>query len=374
MHISSGTVLGRYAVRSRIGSGGMGVVYLAWDTELDRTVALKVLPEEVASDADRMRRFVQEAKSASALNHPNIVTVHDVGHSDSIRFIVTEHVEGDTLRARIRQGPLPLLEVLNVAIQIASALAAAHQAGIIHRDIKPENIIVRADGLVKLVDFGLAIVAERERLVVDPEAPTEALRQTAPGVVVGTYAYMSPEQARGVRVDERSDLFSLGVVMYEMVTARAPFTGATATDVMASILTSDPPPLNRFAPGATNELAQIVTKALTKDADERFQTAKDLLADLKRLKRTCETPHVATRGGTSSVSRVAVAMVVLAALAASIYMFVQQRRAAESTSSRSVIPITSFPGSSAVQRSPRTVGRSRMHARSDSIHSTYTYR
>ena len=164
MHIASGTVLGRYAVRSRIGSGGKGAVYLAWDTELDRTVALKVLPEEVASDADRMRRFVQEAKSASALNHPNIVTVHDVGHSDSIRFIVTEHVEGDTLRARIRQGPLPLLEVLNVAIQIASALAAAHQAGIIHRDIKPENIIVRADGLVKLVDFGLAIVAERERL------------------------------------------------------------------------------------------------------------------------------------------------------------------------------------------------------------------
>jgi serine/threonine protein kinase len=166
----------------------MGVVYLAWDTELDRTVALKVLPTEIASDADRMRRFVQEAKSASALNHPNILTVHDVGRSDSIPFIVTEHVEGDTLRARVRQGPLPLLDVLNVSIQVASALAEAHRAGIIHRDIKPENVIVRADGLAKVVDFGLAKAVERETPALDPEAQTEALLQTAPGLVLGTTA------------------------------------------------------------------------------------------------------------------------------------------------------------------------------------------
>ena len=327
----------------------MGVVYLAWDTELDRTVALKVLPTEIASDADRMRRFVQEAKSASALNHPNILTVHDVGRSDSIPFIVTEHVEGDTLRARVRQGPLPLLDVLNVSIQVASALAEAHRAGIIHRDIKPENVIVRADGLAKVVDFGLAKAVERETPTLDPEAQTEALLQTAPGLVLGTYAYMSPEQVRGVRVDERSDLFSLGVMMYEMATARAPFTGTTATDVSVSILTSDPPPLHRFAPGVPIELGRIVCKALLKDAEERYQTAKDLLADLKRLKRAHETPQAASRRSNAGALRVAGAVAALAALAGSVYVLVQLRRAPESLLPPSVIPVTSFPG---IERSP----------------------
>ena len=200
----------------------MGEVYLAWDSELDRTVGLKILPTEIASDPERMRRFVQEAKSASALNHPNILIVHDVGRSDSIPFMVTEHVEGDTLRARLRKGRLPLAEALDVAIQIASALSEAHHAGIVHRDIKPENVMVRSGGLVKVVDFGLAKAATRDLQSIDGDAPTEALLQTAAGIVLGTCAYMSPEQARGLEVDARTDLFSLGVTLYEMVADGVP--------------------------------------------------------------------------------------------------------------------------------------------------------
>jgi Tol biopolymer transport system component len=249
----------------------------------------------------------------------------------------------------MRQGPLPLLDVLNVSIQVASALAEAHRAGIIHRDVKPENVIVRADGLAKVVDFGLAKAIEREIPTLDPEAPTEALRQTAPGLVLGTYAYMSPEQARGVRVDERSDLFSLGVMMYEMTTARAPFTGTSGTDVLVSILTSDPPTLHRFAPGVPNELGRIVSKAIAKDAEERYQTAKDLLADLKRLKRAYETPQVASQRRNVATLRVAAVLTALTALAGGTYVLVQQRRVQEPTSPESVIPVTSFPG---IERSP----------------------
>ena len=179
MSLARGARLGRYEIRSQIGSGGMGEVYLAWDSDLDRTVALKILPTAIASDPDRMRRFVQEAKAASALNHPNILIVHDVGRSDSIPYMVTEHVQGETLRTRLRKGPLPLAEALDVAIQIASALAEAHHAGIIHRDVKPENVMVRPGGLIKLLDFGLAKAADPQ--AVDGDAPTEALLQTAEG-------------------------------------------------------------------------------------------------------------------------------------------------------------------------------------------------
>jgi serine/threonine protein kinase len=281
-----GTCLGRYEIRSKIGAGGMGEVYLAQDTKLDRRVALKILPVEVAAHQERMRRFVQEAKTASALNHPNIITIYEIEQIDSVNFIATEFIDGVTLRERMGKAPLKLSEVLDVAIQTASALSAAHAAGIIHRDIKPENIMLRRDGIVKVLDFGLAKLSERtDTRAVDTEAATKALVQTEPGVVLGTVAYMSPEQARGLVVDARTDIFSLGVVIYEMVAGRAPFGGATKSDLIAALLERDPPPLARFAHNVPDRMEEIVTKALTKDREERHQSAKDLLIDLKRLRQ-----------------------------------------------------------------------------------------
>src|SRR3989440_1087841 len=286
MTINPGTRLGRYEIRSKIGAGGMGEVYLAQDTKLDRKVALKILPADVAANPDRMKRFVQEAKAASALNHPNIITIYEIDETESGHFIATEFIDGATLRERIRKASIKPGEVLDVAAQIASALSAAHAAGIVHRDIKPENIMMRADGIVKVLDFGLAKLTERlPPDSVDAEAATKALVQTEPGVVLGTTAYMSPEQARGLAVDARTDIFSLGVVIYELVAGRAPFGGATRSDLIAALLEREPPPLARFAPEIPAELERIVMKALTKDPEERFQTAKDLLIDLKRLKQ-----------------------------------------------------------------------------------------
>src|SRR6266446_3832978 len=218
MTILAGTKLGRYEIRSKIGEGGMGEVYLALDTKLDRKVALKILPADVAADHDRMRRFVQEAKAASALNHPNIITIYEIDESvggtagERVHFIASEFIDGETLRQRMRKEPMKLGEVLDVAAQIASALAAAHGAGIVHRDIKPENVMLRRDGIVKVLDFGLAKLTERvPPESVDTEAPTRAAINTEPGVLMGTAIYMSPEQARGLQVDARTDIFSLGV-------------------------------------------------------------------------------------------------------------------------------------------------------------------
>src|SRR5213079_897710 len=237
MTISEGTKLGRYEIRSKIGEGGMGEVYLAQDTKLDRKVALKTLPADVAAHPDRMKRFVQEAKAASALNHPNIITIHAIDETDSGHFIATEFIDGETLRERLRNAPMKLAEVLDVAAQIASALSAAHAAGIVHRDIKPENVMLRRDGIVKILDFGLAKLTERLPLdSVDAEAATKGLVQTEPGVVMGTVAYMSPEQARGLAVDARTDIFSLGIVLYEMVAGCLPFAGSTSSEVLAAIL------------------------------------------------------------------------------------------------------------------------------------------
>jgi serine/threonine-protein kinase len=286
MTVQPGTKLGRYEIRSKIGEGGMGEVYLAQDTKLDRKVALKILPADVAALPDRMRRFVQEVKTASALNHPNIITIHEIEHIDSVNFIATEFIDGETLRQRIKKKPMKLGEVLDLATQIAGALSAAHAAGIVHRDIKPENIMLRRDGIVKVLDFGLAKLTEQlPSDSVDTEAATKALVQTEPGVVLGTIAYMSPEQARGLAVDARTDIFSLGVVIYEMVAGQAPFGGATTSDLIVALLERDPPPLARFAPEAPAELERLVMKTLAKDSDERYQTAKDLLIDLKRLKQ-----------------------------------------------------------------------------------------
>jgi Tol biopolymer transport system component/serine/threonine protein kinase len=284
--IPAGTLLGRYEIRSLLGEGGMGEVYRATDTELRRPVALKFLHADIASDERRMSRFVQEARSASALNHPNILTVYDIGQTqDGTRFFATEFVDGVTLREHLRQPRPKLKDVLDVVIQIASALAAAHAAGIVHRDIKPENVMIRRDGYVKVLDFGLAKLTGLPSSSIDTEAATQALVNTEPGAIMGTVAYMSPEQASGLEVDARTDIWSLGVVLYEMLAGRVPFEGKSPSHTIVSILDSEPPPLARFMPDAPEALQEIVSDALTKDRDARFQTSKQMLAKLRRLKQ-----------------------------------------------------------------------------------------
>ena len=293
MTIAAGTKLGRYEIRSKIGEGGMGEVYLAQDTKLDRRVALKILPADVAAHPDRMKRFVQEAKTASALNHPNIITIHEIDETDSGHFIATEFIDGETLRECESNAPLKLTESLDIATQIAGALAAAHAAGIVHRDIKPENVMLRHDGIVKVLDFGLAKLSEPPAVAggpaIDSEAQTRANIKTDPGVVMGTAIYMSPEQARGLPIDARTDIFSLGVVLYEMVAGRLPFEGSNRNEIMASVLSDkEPPPLARYAREVPSELERIVAKALHKDREQRYQTIKDMLLDLKSLKQHLE--------------------------------------------------------------------------------------
>jgi len=297
--LSPGAKLGRYEIDSPLGAGGMGEVYLAHDSTLDRKVALKVLPESVASDRNRMQRFVQEAKAASALNHPNIITIHEIGTEPGAHFMVTEFIEGENLRHHLHK-PMTLLEAIDISVQVASALATAHAAGIIHRDIKPENMMVREDGIVKVLDFGLAKLTERWRKdEVDGDAATQAFVHTEPGAVVGTTAYLSPEQARALDVDTRTDVWSLGVVLYEMITGRAPFKGETPSDTSALILTAEPPPLAEYMPDVPNEIERIVRKALQKKRDERYQTVKDMLLDLKSLRRELDVSAAMQRSGTS---------------------------------------------------------------------------
>lgn len=283
MTLSPGTQLGRYEIRAHIGTGGMGEIYQAADIALERTIALKILPAEFAADPSRMRRFIQEARAASALNHPNILTIFEINQEPPTPYIATEFIDGITLRRRMRDGHINLMEGVDIAIQIASALAAAHQAGIVHRDVKPENVMLRKDGYVKVLDFGLARPTERHNV---SEAATFV--NTEIGVIVGTASYMSPEQARGQRVDARSDIFSLGMVIYEMVAGRSPFLGATNSDIVASILKEEPPRLSTLASDIPAELEAIVTRALAKDKDERYQSVGDLLRDLKRIKQNLD--------------------------------------------------------------------------------------
>ena len=280
--LKPGQIVGAYVITSAIGRGGMGEVYLANDTRLNRKVALKILPAAVMKDSERTRRFEQEARAASALNHPNIITIYEISQVNQTLMIVTEFVEGTTLRQRLLSTRLTLRESLHIAIQIADALAVAHKVGIIHRDIKPENIMIRPDGYVKVLDFGLAKLAQPKLAQPLTEAPTQI--KTGSGVVVGTIGYMSPEQARGQAVDPRSDIFNLGTVIYEMIAGHGPFTGDTPSDVFASILKSEPPSLSLVAPATPPELAAIVDKALRKDREERYQNLNDLLSDLKRVK------------------------------------------------------------------------------------------
>ena len=281
-------VISHYRVIRQLGAGGMGVVYLAEDSRLGRHVAIKVLPERFTGHTERLRRFEQEARAASALNHPNIITIYDTGQVDESRFIVTEWIEGETLRQRIGAGRLGVHETLRIATQIAEALAAAHRVGVVHRDIKPENIMIRRDGYVKVLDFGLAKLTETHSQPISNESPTMARIDTTPGVVMGTVSYMSPEQARGLAVDAPSDIFSLGVVMYEMLAGRLPFSGATPTDVVVSILQAEPAPLTAIAPDVPSELERIVNKTMAKDRHERHETADDLAGDLRRLKQRLE--------------------------------------------------------------------------------------
>ena len=288
IRLKAGEQIGDYRIVSAIGSGGMGDVYLAEDERLGRKVAVNLLPSSISSDRDRLRRFEQEARAASALNHPNIITIHEIGRTDNNHYIATELIEGETLRHRLSRGRLPVPEIMDIAIQVASALAAAHKSGIIHRDIKPENIMLREDGIVKVLDFGLAKLTEKKVKATDLEASTVARVNTEMGVVMGTVNYMSPEQARGKPVDARSDIFSLGVVLYEMATGSAPFVGETSSDVLAGLLGKDPLALERVAPEAPRNLHHIVSKALPKDKEGRYQTVKSMLADLKTLKQEIE--------------------------------------------------------------------------------------
>src|SRR5215831_13646236 len=286
--LEAGDSIGHYQVVSLLGVGGMGQVYLAEDAKLGRKVALKLLPTSYTLDETRLRRFQQEARAASALNHPNILTIHELGEVNGEQFIATEFVEGETLRERLKRAPLNLAQTLDVAIQIAGALAAAHKAGIVHRDIKPENIMMRRDAIVKVVDFGLAKLTLPDVEASGGDLSGLAGGRSAPGVILGTLNYMSPEQARGSDVDQRSDLFCLGIVLYELIAGRSPFTGATPADVIAAILEKQPPPLARVLSGMPPELDLVVTKLLVKDRECRYQRAEVLLGDLQRVRRRLE--------------------------------------------------------------------------------------
>ena len=288
-----GRTVGPYRIEREVGRGGMGEVYLARDTRLDRPVAIKLLPDSFIHDADRVRRFRQEIRATSLLNHPNIVTIHEVAEMGQARFIVSEFVEGKTLREMMGAGGVKLDQAVDIVIQTASALAAAHEAGVVHRDIKPENIMVRPDGYVKVVDFGLAKLTER------PEGGSDDAfdLSTKTGVVMGTVKYISPEQARGQKVDHRTDIFSLGVVLYEAIAGRVPFDGETPSHTIVAILEREPQPLARYSSGVPQPLEAIAIRALTKDKDGRYQTAREFLADLKSLKRLLESQAGPERSG-----------------------------------------------------------------------------
>ena len=262
-----GQTVGSFKILSQLGRGGMGEVYLAQDSKLGRKVALKLLPEEFTRREDLVRRFALEARAASGLNHPNIVTVYEIGQTGSSQYIATEYIEGETLRQHFARGRMSLRDVLDVVIQVAGALAAAHGAGIIHRDIKPENIMLRPDGYVKILDFGLAKAVSgalpgSRQPAADLEASTLVKMETEPGAMLGTIYYMAPEQARGLDVDARADIFSFGVITYEMLAGRRPFGGETNLDALISTLEKDQPPLASCAPDVPAELQRVVAKAL----------------------------------------------------------------------------------------------------------------
>src|SRR5258708_33402092 len=277
--VAPGTMIAHYRVVSRLGQGGMGAVYLADDIRLGRRVALKVLPPEVAADPERMQRFVQEAKLASALTHPNVAYIHEIGQDDDLWFLAMEYVEGSPLSARIQEGALKVSEILQIGIQVADALDDAHSKGIVHRDIKPANLMLTPRGHVKVLDFGLAKLEKARQDTADTQLLTSA------GLVMGTVDYMSPEQALGREVDHRADIFSVGVVLYEMATARLPFAGVNSSETMARILQAQPDAMARFNYEVPEELERVVRKCLEKERERRYQAGRELLVDLKNLER-----------------------------------------------------------------------------------------
>jgi serine/threonine-protein kinase len=283
--LETGKCFGHYEIINQIGAGGMGEVYLAKDKKLDRNVAVKILNEEFSQDASNLNRFIREAKATSRLNHPNILVVHEIGQQENTNYIVSEFINGKTLREVIKEKRLKLSEVLDISIPIADALCTAHSSNIIHRDIKPENIMVRPDGVVKVLDFGLAkVVQQKDRSNFGLEESTVQLSHTAKDVIMGTVSYMSPEQARAQRVDARTDIFSFGIMLYEMLTGQQPFTGETFSHTIVAILEKEPPPLSQFISSFPPEIERIIKNCLAKKADKRYSMAKSLLDDLKDLK------------------------------------------------------------------------------------------
>ncbi len=342
-----GRTLGRYQILSPIGAGAMGEVYLARDAGLDRQVALKILPAAFMQDAGRVMRFQREAKAVSALNHPNIMTIYEIGEVDGTWFIATEFIEGTTLRRRLSSGRLELPEVLAIALQCAHALQAAHQVGIVHRDIKPENIMIRPDGLVKVVDFGLARMS--------PSGSELSADATQSGALIGTPRYMSPEQARGEKLDARTDVFSLGAVVYEMTTGHPAFPGATTADVFAALLSSQCPPPSKFASGLPERVDAIALKALERDREARYQSMQDFATDLQealqfpdtsraKAKARRESPQPVRRASLSAWQAI-MAAVVLAVIAATVF-YVRAGRSGGHPDAPplSVLPLTSFEG------------------------------
>src|SRR5438094_9554547 len=306
-----GRTIGHYKISEQIGTGGMGEVYLATDITAGRKAALKLLPTRFTADTERLKRFQQEAHALVGLNHPNILTVYEIGEDHSTHYIASELIEGETLRQRLMRGRMQVGEAIDVAIQVASALAAAHEAGIVHRDIKPENIMLRPDGYVKVLDFGIAKLAEQEVPVTVPTDEALLLVETNLGSILGTVRYMSPEQAYGAPVDKGTDIWSLGVVLYEMITGHVPFTGETPGEAMSSILEMEPPPLTSYVAHAPAELQQIINKTLRKDRKERYQSAHELLEALRDLRHKLEFKAELKR---STATRKLAAFIVLAAI------------------------------------------------------------
>jgi TolB-like protein/cytochrome c-type biogenesis protein CcmH/NrfG len=313
-----GQTIGHYRISQALGTGGMGEVYLATDVVADRKAALKLLPTRFTGDAERLKRFQQEARAVVRLNHPNILTIYEIGEDHSIHYIASELIEGETLRQRLMREPVQLSEAVDVAIQVASALAAAHEAGIVHRDIKPENIMLRRDGYIKVLDFGIAKLAEQEVPVTIPRDEALLLVETNLGSILGTTRYMSPEQASGAPVDKSTDIWSLGVVLYEMITGHAPFSGDKPREVMSAIVEKEPPPLTSYIKQTPVELQQIISKTLRKDRRQRYHSAHDLLEALKNLRRKLEFESFFMSGFFDEVKRrkvyrVAAAYIIVAA-------------------------------------------------------------
>ncbi len=296
--LEKGNVIGHYEIVEPIGTGGMGEVYLAKDQILDRQVAVKILNEELSSDEANLSRFIREAQAASALNHPNILVIHEIGACEDAHFIVSEYIAGKTLREVLKEKTLNVSEVLDVSIQIATALGAAHEARLIHRDIKPENIMIRPDGFVKVLDFGLAkLVEHKNKSILGLNESALEQNHTAKGIIMGTVNYMSPEQAKGEDVDERTDVFSLGTVIFEMIAGQTPFAGDSVSDTFANLINAEPQPLIHFRTDLPDDLQRIVSKMLRKNKDARFQTMKGLLADLKDLKENLTFDEKLERSG-----------------------------------------------------------------------------